>query len=92
MNIRESTKAIKIDENTIIGGSNDVLIQSMCNIKTSETQRVIEQIKECTKLVNKYSKKLKNNELERKVIETLVAKGYNYKSVKDIVERMIEND
>lgn len=50
MNIRESTKAIKIAENTIIGGSNDVLIQSMCNIKTSETQRVIEQINECAKL------------------------------------------
>lgn len=50
MNIRESTRAIKIAENTIIGGSNDVLIQSMCNIKTSETQKVIEQINECAKL------------------------------------------
>ena len=47
MNIRESTKAIKIDENTIIGGSNEVLIQSMCDIKTSETQKVINQINEC---------------------------------------------
>lgn len=50
MNLRENTKAIRIDENTVIGGSNEVLIQSMCNIKTSNTEEVILQINECANL------------------------------------------
>ncbi len=43
MNIREQTKPIKVG-NRIIGGSNKVLIQTMCDMKTSNYQKVIEQI------------------------------------------------
>ena len=34
----------------------------------------------------------KNKELDRKVIESLLLKGYNYKSIKNVVEGMNEND
>jgi len=43
---REQTKQIKIG-NISIGGSNKVLIQSMCNIKTSKVDEVVKQINEC---------------------------------------------
>lgn len=46
MNQRELIKKIKIG-NTFIGGSNRVLIQSMCNIKTEKYLDVIKQINEC---------------------------------------------
>ena len=46
---REKTKRIKIG-NIYIGGSNKVLIQSMCNIKTSEYKLVADQINRCAAL------------------------------------------
>ena len=46
MNLRSQTKQIKIG-NITIGGSNKVLIQSMCNIKTSKVDEVVKQINEC---------------------------------------------
>ena len=46
---RSETKQIKIG-NTTIGGSNKVLIQSMCNIKTSKVDEVVRQINECALL------------------------------------------
>lgn len=46
---RDKTKRIKIG-NITIGGSNQVLIQSMCNIKTSNVEAVVKQINECTRL------------------------------------------
>lgn len=46
---RCKTKAIKIG-NITIGGSNKVLIQSMCNIKTSKVDEVVKQINECALL------------------------------------------
>lgn len=42
---RNKTKQIKIKDLTL-GGQNKVLIQSMCNIKTSKTKEVIKQINE----------------------------------------------
>lgn len=46
---REKTKRINIG-NITIGGSKNVLIQSMCNIKTSNVVEVVKQINECTRL------------------------------------------
>lgn len=46
--MRKMTKTIKIG-NKFIGGSNPILIQSMTNIKTSNTFLVIKQIKELEK-------------------------------------------
>ena len=46
---RENTRKIKIG-NITIGGSNKVLIQSMCNIKTSKVDEVVRQINECAYL------------------------------------------
>lgn len=46
---REKTRKIKVG-NITIGGENKVLIQSMCNIKTSKTKEVIAQINECASL------------------------------------------
>ena len=49
MTLRSETKRIKIG-NITIGGSNKVLIQSMCNIKTSKVKEVVEQINDCARL------------------------------------------
>ena len=49
MRSRSETKQIKIG-NITIGGSNKVLIQSMCNIKTSKVKEVVAQINECAYL------------------------------------------
>lgn len=46
---RETTKKINIG-NITIGGANKVLIQSMCNIKTSKVKEVIAQINRCAML------------------------------------------
>ena len=46
MTLRSETKRIKIG-NITIGGSNKVLIQSMCNIKTSKVDEIVKQINEC---------------------------------------------
>ncbi|MEG0034347.1 MAG: flavodoxin-dependent (E)-4-hydroxy-3-methylbut-2-enyl-diphosphate synthase [Bacilli bacterium] len=46
MNTRENTKVVKVGNKTI-GGNNTVLIQSMCNIKTSNYVAVAKQINEC---------------------------------------------
>lgn len=48
MNKRELTKKIKI-ENIYVGGSNKVLIQSMCDIKTEKVSLVVEEINKCAK-------------------------------------------
>ena len=49
MTTRNHTKTIKVG-NIPIGGSNKVLIQSMCNIKTSKVDEVVKQINECAAL------------------------------------------
>ena len=49
MTTRKSTRKIKVG-NISIGGSDKVLIQSMCNIKTSKVDEVVKQINECSYL------------------------------------------
>lgn len=49
MAIREQTRPIKVG-NVQIGGQNKVVIQSMCNIKTSKVEEVARQINECAAL------------------------------------------
>ena len=49
MRRRSETRQIRIG-NITIGGSNKVLIQSMCNIKTSNVSEVVKQINECALL------------------------------------------
>lgn len=49
MKTRNQTKSIKIGD-TFIGGQDKVLIQSMCNIKTSNIDEVVAQINECASL------------------------------------------
>ena len=49
MTTREKTRRIQVG-NISIGGSNHVLIQSMCNIKTSKVDEVAKQINECAAL------------------------------------------
>ena len=46
---RNETKQFKI-KNTVIGGQNKVLIQSMCKHKTSHVAEIIAEINECAKL------------------------------------------
>lgn len=49
MTHRKDTLSVKIGENLVIGGSNEVVIQSMCNIKTSNVEQVANQINACAK-------------------------------------------
>lgn len=49
MYTRKNTKKIKVG-NIFIGGSDKVLIQSMCNIKTSRVSAIVKQINKCQNL------------------------------------------
>ena len=49
MSTRENTIPVKIG-NIQIGGNNQVIIQSMCDIKTSKIHEVVKEINECTAL------------------------------------------
>ena len=49
-------------------------------------------MKDYSKLLKKYQNRLKNKELENKIIESLLVKGYNYKSIKNVVEGMKNDD
>ena len=49
MNKRENTIPVKIG-NIQIGGNNRVIIQSMCDIKTSNIDEVVKEINECALL------------------------------------------
>ena len=49
MLLREKTKTIKVG-NITIGGANKVVTQSMCDIKTSNVEKVVSQINECAAL------------------------------------------
>ena len=46
---RNNTKQFQI-KNTVIGGQNKVLIQSMCKHKTSHVEDIVKEINECAKL------------------------------------------
>src|SRR5574344_1901783 len=48
MTIREQTKLVK-NKTLSFGNSNKILIQSMCDFKTSDTKNVIKQINACAK-------------------------------------------
>ena len=48
--------------------------------------------KDYSKLLKKYQNRFKNKELENKIIESLLVKGYNYKSIKNVVEGMKNDD
>lgn len=84
----------KISYKLNYNGFSEFVIQDIMDelqyLKNNDNSEII--LKECVKYIEKYKNKLENKELARKVIETLVAKGYNYKSVKSIVEGMINND
>ena len=49
MNTRIKTKSIKVG-NITIGGNNSLIIQSMCDIKTSKIDLVVKEINECASL------------------------------------------
>lgn len=49
MTNRENTIPVKVG-NIQIGGNNNIVIQSMCDIKTSHIDEVVNQINECAKL------------------------------------------
>ena len=59
------------------------IVSSLEQIKSSNNTMLLE--KDYLKLVKKYQNKYKDKELERKVIESLLLKGYNYKSVKEYI-------
>lgn len=49
MNLREKTKQITVG-NIKIGGNNKIIIQSMCDVKTSKIDEVVKEINECASL------------------------------------------
>lgn len=68
----------------------NLLISELEYIKVNTNNELLE--KDYNKLIKKYQNKYQNEDLKRKVIESLLVKGYNYKSVKALVEGMKEND
>lgn len=58
-------------------------INSLEYIKSSDNINLLE--KDYLKLIKKYQNKFKDKDLERKVIESLLLKGYNYKSIKEYI-------
>lgn len=84
----------KISYKLNYNGFNEEIINDELENLKGLNNNVDEEIllKDYTKVVKKYQNKYKNKELERKVIETLVAKGYNYKSVKALIEGMKQDD
>ena len=79
---RLSTKQIKIG-NITIGGQNKVLIQSMCNIKTSHVSKVIKQINECAEQGADLMRVSVLDEKDAKAIKK-IKKGINIPLVADI--------
>lgn len=67
---RTNTKAIKIG-NITIGNQNRVLIQSMCNIKTSNTHEIIAQINKCAALGADYMRVSIMDEDDARAIKTI---------------------
>lgn len=49
MNTRINTKPVKVG-NITIGGNNNIVIQSMCDVKTSKVDLVVKEINECASL------------------------------------------
>lgn len=49
MNKREQTIPVKVG-NIQVGGNNSIVIQSMCDVKTSKIDEVCKEINECTAL------------------------------------------
>lgn len=80
MHSREQTKSIKVG-NIIIGGSNKIVIQSMCDIKTSKVDEVVNEILECEKVglelirvsVLDYEDALAIKEIKKRIHVPLVA-------------------
>ncbi len=79
---RTETKQIKIG-NIVLGGSNRVLIQSMCNIKTEYADKVIAQINECAKLGADYMRVSVMDEKDAMAIKE-IKKGISIPLVADI--------
>ena len=79
---RLSTKQIKIG-NITIGGQNKVLIQSMCNIKTSRVSKVIKQINKCAEQGADLMRVSVLDEKDAKAIKK-IKKGINIPLVADI--------
>lgn len=65
-------------------------IESIKELKSNPDEKIL--LKDYLKVLKRHQNKYKNQELERKVIETLLLKGYNYKSVKALIEGMKQND
>ena len=79
---RNETRPIKI-ANLTLGGSNHVLIQSMCNIKTERYEEVIKQINECALLGADYMRVSVMDEKDANAIKE-IKKGISIPLVADI--------
>ena len=64
----------------------------MIKLENNWRNTIFKIFEEYNKLLKKYQNKYQNKELERKVIESLLLKGYNYKSVKAMIEGADKND
>lgn len=68
---RDETRKIQIGDITL-GGSNEVLIQSMCDVKTSHVDKVIKEINECAALGAKLMRVSIFDEDDLKAIKEIV--------------------
>ena len=82
MTNRNNTRQIRIG-NTLLGGQNKVLIQSMCNIKTERVDEVVKQINQCAALGADIMRVSVMDERDANAIKE-IKKGINIPLVADI--------
>lgn len=84
----------KISMKLNYNGFSEVVIyeqmKSLESLKLTDNKILLE--KDYIKLLKKYQKKFENKDLNRKIIESLIAKGYNYKSIREVVEGKNSDD
>lgn len=85
----------KIKEKLFLKGfTNDIIDRAMAQYDFEydheKEQQALE--KDYYKAYNRYNRKLTDNELKNKIIDTLLKKGYNYEDIKHILEIKENND
>ena len=85
----------KIKEKLFLKGfTNDIIDRAMAqyDFEYDHEKEQLALEKDYYKAYNRYNRKLEDNELKNKIIDTLLKKGYNYEDIKTILEIKENND
>lgn len=85
----------KIKEKLFLKGfTNDIIDRAMAqyDFEYDHEKEQLALEKDYYKVYNRYNRKLEDNDLKNKIIDTLLKKGYNYEDIKHILEIKENND